>query len=183
MRVFLNAGHALNGVPDPGAVNNDLGLFESNITRNICNITSDFLKKAHCKCIVYQSDDLPEVVTAAEMAKSEVFVSVHCNSSEYKNVRGYEIYYYPGEYRDMKLAEYLIKHFRYYIKSLNRGIKTNKSFYVLRAPEMPSVLIETAFISNNDDAVLLRDSPEIFAAAIARGITDYWHWLVYRPER
>ena len=38
---------------------------------------------------------------------------------------------------------------------------------------MPAVLVETAFISNTDDAKLLVDREDDFARAIARGITDF----------
>ena len=38
---------------------------------------------------------------------------------------------------------------------------------------MPAVLVETAFIDNNEDALLLINNADDFAAAIARGITDY----------
>ena len=38
---------------------------------------------------------------------------------------------------------------------------------------MPAVLVETAFIDNDEDALLLMNHADDFAAAIARGITDY----------
>ena len=40
--------------------------------------------------------------------------------------------------------------------------------------DMPGVLVETAFITNNYDAELLVNSEDEFARAIARGITDYF---------
>ena len=36
-----------------------------------------------------------------------------------------------------------------------------------------AVLVELAFISNTDDAILLADNADDFARAIARGVTDY----------
>ena len=44
---------------------------------------------------------------------------------------------------------------------------------VLKHTNMPAVLVETAFISNDDDANLLANNQDDFARAIARGITDY----------
>jgi N-acetylmuramoyl-L-alanine amidase len=48
-------------------------------------------------------------------------------------------------------------------------------FYVLGAVEMPSILIETAFLSNKQEEVKLRDPywRERIAKAIAEGILDY----------
>jgi N-acetylmuramoyl-L-alanine amidase len=42
---------------------------------------------------------------------------------------------------------------------------------------MPAVLVETAFIDNDIDALLLMNHQQEIAAAIARGITDYWQQL------
>ena len=39
--------------------------------------------------------------------------------------------------------------------------------------EMPAVLVETGFIDNPQDARLLTEHGEEFAAAIARGVTDW----------
>ena len=38
---------------------------------------------------------------------------------------------------------------------------------------MPAVLVETAFITNEDDVQLLMYKKDAFARAIARGVTDY----------
>lgn len=45
--------------------------------------------------------------------------------------------------------------------------------YVLTNTDMPAVLVELAFISNESDEQLLADNRDDFARAIARGITDY----------
>ena len=44
---------------------------------------------------------------------------------------------------------------------------------VLRYTDMPAVLVETAFIDNDDDALLLVQHWDDIARAIARGVTDY----------
>ena len=45
---------------------------------------------------------------------------------------------------------------------------------MLKGTIMPAVLVETAFIDNDEDALLLMFGTFTIAAAIARGITDYW---------
>lgn len=45
--------------------------------------------------------------------------------------------------------------------------------YVLTNTDMPAVLVELAFISNDEVEELLSGSQDDFARAIARGITDY----------
>ena len=44
---------------------------------------------------------------------------------------------------------------------------------VLKNTNMPAVLVELAFISNEDDEKILRNNQDDFARAIARGVTDY----------
>jgi N-acetylmuramoyl-L-alanine amidase len=49
-------------------------------------------------------------------------------------------------------------------------------FAVLKAPDMPSILVETAFISNPDEERLLRNGPDQdkFAVALLSGISRYF---------
>ena len=44
---------------------------------------------------------------------------------------------------------------------------------VLKHTAMPAVLVEMAFIDNEEDCEKLINQQEEFAAAIARGVTDY----------
>jgi N-acetylmuramoyl-L-alanine amidase len=48
-------------------------------------------------------------------------------------------------------------------------------FAVLKAPDIPSVLVETAFISNPEEEAKLRSGlPEQLADALMRGIKRYF---------
>ena len=44
---------------------------------------------------------------------------------------------------------------------------------MLKYTDMPAVLVEMAFIDNDEDAALLTGKTDEFARAIARGVTDY----------
>ena len=57
--------------------------------------------------------------------------------------------------------------------TVDRGVKTRPDLCVLRETTMPAVLVETAFISCEEDAYKLQLRQRAFAAAITRGITDY----------
>jgi N-acetylmuramoyl-L-alanine amidase len=60
--------------------------------------------------------------------------------------------------------------------ALHRGIVEQAGFAVLKAPDIPSILVETAFISNPDEELMLR-SPQHqqrFAVSIADGIRRYF---------
>jgi N-acetylmuramoyl-L-alanine amidase len=50
-------------------------------------------------------------------------------------------------------------------------------FMVLKSPDIPSMLVETAFISNPEDERRLRDPghQQRVAAAVKTGVRDYWY--------
>lgn len=61
------------------------------------------------------------------------------------------------------------------VNSLHRGRVEQAGFAVLKAPEIPSILVETAFISNPDEEKRLTDEAyqEKIARAILRGVKSY----------
>jgi N-acetylmuramoyl-L-alanine amidase len=61
------------------------------------------------------------------------------------------------------------------VNSLHRGRVEQAGFAVLKAPDIPSILVETAFISNPDEERRLNDDAyqEKIARAILRGVKSY----------
>ena len=62
------------------------------------------------------------------------------------------------------------------INRLHRGMVEQAGFAVLKAPDIPSILIETAFISNPQEEAKLTDDAyqDRMANAILRGIKNYF---------
>lgn len=62
------------------------------------------------------------------------------------------------------------------IARLHKGSVEQAGFAVLKAPDIPSILIETAFISNPEEEAKLRDNgyQDEIAAAITKGIKRYF---------
>ncbi len=62
------------------------------------------------------------------------------------------------------------------IAKLHRGAVEQAGFAVLKAPDVPSILIETAFISNPEEEARLKDNgyQDQIATAITRGIRRYF---------
>lgn len=62
------------------------------------------------------------------------------------------------------------------INSLHKGAVEQAGFAVLKAPDIPSILVETAFISNPDEEAKLRDEAyqEKLANSILKGIKAYF---------
>jgi N-acetylmuramoyl-L-alanine amidase len=76
--------------------------------------------------------------------------------------------------RSSELAEVLIDAVGADSRLATRGVK-QAGFVVLKAPEIPSVLVETAFVTNPREAAILRDSQfqTKFAEMLADGIETY----------
>jgi N-acetylmuramoyl-L-alanine amidase len=62
------------------------------------------------------------------------------------------------------------------VNLLHRGVVEQAGFAVLKAPDIPSILVETAFISNPDEEAKLRDEnhQRRVAASIRSGIKQYF---------
>jgi len=62
------------------------------------------------------------------------------------------------------------------VNRLHRGYVEQAGFAVLKAPDIPSILVETAFISNPDEEARLRDQDyqRQMAAAVFKGIRAYF---------
>jgi N-acetylmuramoyl-L-alanine amidase len=61
------------------------------------------------------------------------------------------------------------------VNTLHKAHVEQASFAVLKSPDVPSILVETAFISNPDEEKRLRDEgyQDKLARAILDGIRDY----------
>lgn len=180
MKVYINPGHDLSY--DSGAVNPRSGLRECDVAAEIGAAVKKYLEAAGCECRLLQSDNLyydsdyddrPVAVCAdANNWGADVFVSIHCNAANGR-ARGTEVECYSIQSNGGSLAQYIQKQIVASLGTINRGVKEMPSLIVLRHTAMPAVLIETAFIDNDDDAKLLVREWDEFARAIARGVTDY----------
>ena len=175
MKVFINPGHAPNGQPDPGACG--CGLRESDVAAQVGHLVEGYLQAAGCDVVTLQSDSLSEVTSAANEWGADVFVSIHCNSAASEFARGVETFSYPGSVGGKSIAGCIQRQIVGAFDKIDpdfpdRGLK-EANFYVVRNTDMPACLVELAFISNEEDAALLKHQADNFARAIARGVTDY----------
>lgn len=173
-KVFLDAGH---GGKDPGALGN--GLKEKDITLPVTLKVGNILKE-HGVTVGYSraTDVFLELSDRAKKANSfgaDIFVSIHCNAFNKSTAKGVETYSYPNSTKGAKLAKLIqdsvISEKLY---TVNRGTKT-ANFAVLRETNMPAALIELAFITNSQDADILRNKQDDLAVAVARGILNYFN--------
>ena len=108
----------------------------------------------------------------ANDVNARMFISIHVNYSDSPSVNGTTFYWYKPQ--DQLLAQTLEKQTIPVAGTSDDGPK-HENFYVIRHTTMPAVLIETAFISNPNDAARLA-SPAFLqnmAQGIANGVKAY----------
>ena len=59
------------------------------------------------------------------------------------------------------------------INTVDRGIKKRDDLWVLNGTDAVAVLVEMAFIDNDEDLEILNNDLDTIVRAIARGITDF----------
>ena len=171
--VIIDPGH---GGKDSGAIGIG-GVLEKDVILPISKRIAEILERNGIQVIMTRGSDyfvtLPGRVTMAERANADVFVSIHANSAgaNRPEVSGLETYHYDSGLRLAQIVHSKI------LQSLNvRDRKVRKArFYVLRKTSMPSILVETGFLTGRDDAAKLRTSAyqNQMADAIAQGILQY----------
>ena len=172
MKVLLDPGH---GGHDSGSQGN--GLKEKDIVLDISLKVGKILKR-HGVDVIYSrtTDEFIQLSWRAELsnqAKVDAFVSLHCNAYSDSSAQGVEVFSYPGSEEGKDLALHIINHMvgdKVYSK--NRGIKTDK-FAVLRLTAMPAALVELGFITNAEDASILKNKQDELAIGVAKGILAF----------
>jgi N-acetylmuramoyl-L-alanine amidase len=135
--------------------------------------------------------DLFSRVALAHAVDAEAFISIHANGSPRPEHRGVEMWYcgnhaYAAEnaYLAQLLLDAALQGLRDYgYIALNRGIQEDTDahhsegfgclFLVTREARMPAVLTEILFLTNDEDAAVLRD--ERSREAVARSMAEAIH--------
>lgn len=180
-KICVDAGHNNSGA-DTGAQGN--GLFEQHLNLDIALRLQTLLKVNGFQVVMTREGDfvqgdhssinasLQTRCAIANREKADLFVAIHCNAG---GGTGVEVFAVPGG-RAEKCAGRVLDRLIEICKFTNRGVKTDRNFYVLVNTVMPAILTENGFIDNKNDAEKLKD-PEFrqkIAIAHAKGICDYF---------
>ena len=178
MKIFINPGH-MPGV-DSGAVNETYGVTEADIVKEIGAGVQQYLNRVGYDCMLVQSDNLcgespnyTNICASANGWRADLFLSIHCNAAA-EEAQGTETLVYSRDSEGAcALAECIQNQIVQSLSTVDRGVKERPGLAVLRETDMPAVLVETAFITNEEDVQILMNQKDGFARAIARGVTDY----------
>ncbi|GIQ70180.1 hypothetical protein XYCOK13_30040 [Xylanibacillus composti] len=189
-KVIVDPGH---GGRDPGAIGVNQ-LREKDVNLDIAlKLKQALINKGYTVAMTRDNDiylTLQERVEHANREQADIFVSIHANAHPSSTVRGSMVLYYDRNYpqanypaspemsaltpQSKALASYVLDEMVRSVGTQNRGLVPSAA-YVVRSGKMPSILVETAFLSNPQDAALLASewAKISFAEAIAEGIARF----------
>lgn len=181
--VMLDPGH---GGVDPGTVHGDV--FEKDINLDIAARTRDLLLEAGAIVVMTREDDstVPPAdrpVMANEM-KPDVFLSIHCNSVLNVFPCGTETYYYNMISYSQELATQVHSSLLKEIMLVDRKVR-RKDYYVLRVTEVPAVLVEVGYLSNEEENEKLRQCEfrQKAAQGLVNGLSAYFDSDIFAKWR
>ncbi|NBI29783.1 N-acetylmuramoyl-L-alanine amidase [Chengkuizengella marina] len=204
LKVVIDAGH---GGKDPGALGVN-GLKEKDVNLDISLKVRNILEERGHEVILTRESDiyisLQDRVKFTNQQNADLFVSIHANAHHDPSVKGSLVIYYNNQYPDedypaSKAMSTLTPYSRTLAQSVlneligEAGTKDlglmSKAVYVARMGSIPSILVETAFLSNEEDAAKLFEESERqkMAIGIANGVETFvpitfWdaldHWAI-----
>lgn len=167
--IILDAGH---GGDDPGAVFN--GRQEKDDNLELALAVGNILSTNGINVLYTRTDDIYQTpfqkAQIANESGSDFFISFHRNSSPTPNqYSGVETLVYDRTGIKYEMAQNINEALEE-IGFKNLGVKARPGLVVLRRTNMPSLLIETGFINNDDDNELFDEKFQAIAQAIADAI-------------
>ena len=190
--VVIDAGH---GGIDGGAVRGDV--MEKDINLSISLMVQSYLEQNDMNVIMTRSEDisLEKLVNNGDSRHSrdlkaraqiinhshaQIFTSIHVNSNvNNPSASGSYVFYNETRSGSQKLAYMIQRQLNsMYISDKKRTIHDPQkgNYYLLVNGKIPGVIVETAFLSNQEEFGLLKTSEyhQALAQAIANGICEYF---------
>ena len=121
--------------------------------------------------------DLKNRMRFTEETQAKYFVSIHMNKFPQTQYSGLQVYYSPNDPGSVQMADRIQSYVQKYVQPENerKTKKATKGIYLLHRMEIPAVLVECGFLSNQAETARLEEPTHqrLLAAAITTG---YLRW-------
>ena len=181
-KIYIDQGHNPSGV-NTGAEGN--GLREQDVTYAVGQELARLLRRSG-NYEVRLSRNTPTEVLGSSNASSlrtrvqdanawgaDYFISIHTNGSTSPSAKGVEAYAYSRDSIGFRLGGDIVDSLVEATGFPKRGMFARPGLYVLKKTNMPATLVEIGFISNPEEAAVMRSNPELFARVIYNGIVEF----------
>ncbi|AII52139.1 N-acetylmuramoyl-L-alanine amidase [Hymenobacter sp. APR13] len=190
--VAIDAGH---GGTNTGAAT-PAGIREKDLTLSIAQQLRQELERRGARVLMTRSDDRTvdngDRVLLLRQRRPALLVSIHVNSAGSAAARGTAAFYRYVAFRPLAAALY--QRMQAETGLPGWGLVGNFNFGLNGPTEYPNALVETAFLSNPEDAKVLTDpaAQRRMAQAMAAGVQDFLQasrakglrgWLLRQPAR
>lgn len=182
--IMIDPGHGgyAPGTTVNGVVEKDINLKQAIAAKEMIENNTDI------KVYMTREDDTGvenrNRTLLANEIEADFFISMHNNYADRKDASGTEVFYYPSEQddRSQEIAKMIQNKIIMYGGIRDRGIKPGVDLIVLNTSQMPAVLIEGGFLSNEEDLVKLvsEDFTQLYAYAIYEAVVEIFSTLSFR---
>lgn len=179
-------------VIDPGHGGQDLGttskynptFHEKAVNLITAQVLQTYLQQMGFRTLMTRQSDLfiplKKRSQFANDQNADLYISVHYNSAPVENAHGIEVFYYNSEENKKKaaaskeMAKYVLEEVIKKTGAKSRGVK-HGNLAVIRETQMPAILIEGGFFTNQDEFNKIRDPSYVrkIAWGIAQGLSQY----------
>ena len=173
--VMIDAGH---GGTDPGAQVGNIR--EKDINLDIALRLNRLLKQKDILTAMTRTGDVSadkhDRISAANRKKAALYLSIHCDWYSESKYNGASVLYYPsadlssGNLTELEYAGIIRKAVAKSVEIKDRGLIDRENLTVLRYAKMPSIILETGFLSNENDRELL--SRESYRQRLAESLAE-----------
>lgn len=121
-------------------------------------------------------NDLLTRVEKINASGADAFVSVHCNAVKGAQWFGSQVFYNVRREENRVLAENMQTLLRDFPPGNKRQAKEDAQILILKEAQIPGVLVETGYLSNQKEAALLSDAAyqERFAGQLVKALAWYF---------
>lgn len=187
LTIILDPGH---GGEDPGATSN--GLCEKDLNLEIALSLFEILSENGYNVVLTRNEDVllynpgeesrkkyhdvRNREAIAESYENAVFVSLHMNKFPLDYCKGLQTFYSDNNSNSKVLADIIQKDITLLQQDNRRSTKIgNSTIYLMKNLNMPAVLVECGFLSNSEEALLLKneDYKKSLTLSLFCSISDY----------
>lgn len=188
LTIVIDAGH---GGIDGGSTGTNTGITENELNLIYANKLEKLLKSVGVKVVKtrnsldglynagsknFKKDDMQKRKEIIQQANAQAVISIHMNKFSLKSEKGSQVFYQQNDEKGKKLADCIKDELVSKIENA-RNLTLGGDFFICKCDDVPSVIVECGFLSNEKEEMLLQDDEyqDKLCYSIFCGIMKYFN--------